>query len=117
MTGPPITVTCGCGEIRYLAYGERWTCEKCGTSWNTAQIPREDYDAVLRLRRRHIIAPATVFVLAAITVALFIVLGRVQAVILLPFAMMAWFIFGRPFQRRRLAAQMKELPEWRLTPE
>jgi hypothetical protein len=44
-------------------------------------------------------------------------LGRAYAIILLPFAMMGWFVFGRPFQRRRLAAQMKELPEWKLTPE
>ena len=27
--GPPITLTCDCGERRYLRYGERWTCEKC----------------------------------------------------------------------------------------
>jgi hypothetical protein len=58
-----------------------------------------------------------VFVVAALTVVLFIVLGRVYAIILLPFALLCWFSFVRPIQRRRLQAQLKELPEWTLTPE
>lgn len=117
MAGPPITVTCGCGEVRYLRYGERWTCEKCGTAWNTAQIPEEEYAAVLRIQRRHILAPALVFFVALVTVVLFIALGRVYAIILLPFALMCWFIFFRPLQRRRLRTQLRDLPEWTLTPE
>ncbi|HEY7631316.1 MAG TPA: hypothetical protein VH817_11465 [Thermoleophilaceae bacterium] len=115
--GPRITVTCGCGEVRYLQYGERWTCEKCGTSWNTNQIPPEDYDAVLKLRRRHIMGPAIVFFLGVLTVALFLAFGRIYAIILLPFALMCWFIFIRPLTRRRLHDQLENLPQWELTPE
>ena len=44
--GPPITVTCDCGEKRHLRYGERWTCEKCGKTWNTNRIPVEQYAAI-----------------------------------------------------------------------
>lgn len=116
-SGPAITVTCGCGEVRYLHYGEVWRCEKCGTTWNTNQIPEEEYAAVLRLQRRQVIVPALILVLGLATVILFMVLGRVYGVILLPFAMFAWFMFVRPIQRRRFAAQMAELPKWELKPE
>jgi Flp pilus assembly protein TadB len=117
LSGPPITVTCGCGEIRYLHYGEVWQCEKCGTRWNTNQIPAEEYAAVRRIQRRHIVGPAAVLLVAALTVALFIAFGRIYAIILLPFALMCWFIFIRPLQRRRLRTQLAELPKWELTPE
>ena len=30
LRGPPIAVTCECGEKRDLRYGEEWTCESCG---------------------------------------------------------------------------------------
>src|SRR3712207_76550 len=36
--GPPITITCECGEKRALRYGTRWTCERCGRTWDTNQI-------------------------------------------------------------------------------
>jgi Flp pilus assembly protein TadB len=115
--GPVITVTCGCGEVRYLHYGEVWRCEKCGTTWNTNQIPEEEYSAVRRIQRRHIAVPALVFVIVTITVVLFMVFGRVYAIILLPFALTCWFMFVRPLQRRRLYRQISDLPEWKLTPE
>jgi Flp pilus assembly protein TadB len=117
LSGPPITVTCGCGEVRYLHYGEVWRCDKCGTSWNTNQIPEDEYVAVRRIQRRHVAVPALVFALVAATVVLFMIFGRVYAIILLPFALTCWFMFVRPIQRRRLSAQLKELPEWRLKPE
>jgi len=116
-SGPAITVTCGCGEVRYLHYGEVWRCEKCGTTWNTNQIPEEEYRAVLRVQRRQIVVPALVLILGIATVVLFVVLGRVQGVILLPFAMFVWFMFVRPFQRRRFHRQLAELPKWELKPE
>ena len=115
--GPTITVRCGCGEVRYLHYGERWQCESCGTSWNTLQIPREEYVAVRRIQRRHIAVPALVFFLVLATVVLFMAFGRVYAIILLPFALTCWFMFVRPLQRKRLREQLKQLPEWKLTPE
>src|SRR5437868_6421287 len=50
---PPITIKCDCGETRDVAYGERWGCETCGRSWNTQQIPAEEYAGLLRRVRRH----------------------------------------------------------------
>ncbi|HEY2602298.1 MAG TPA: hypothetical protein VGI67_12130 [Thermoleophilaceae bacterium] len=117
LSGPPITVTCGCGEVRYLHYGERWQCEKCGTSWDTSQIPAEEYTAVRRIQRRHVAVPALVFALVLATCVLFMVFGRVYAIILLPFALTCWFMFVRPIQRRRLSEQLAELPKWELKPE
>ena len=53
MRRPPITIKCECGETEEVAYGERWRCERCGRSWNTQQIPAEEYEGLLRRMRRH----------------------------------------------------------------
>ena len=50
--GPPITITCECGEKRDLRYGEQWQCERCGKRWDTRQIPAEQYEAIRRLQWR-----------------------------------------------------------------
>jgi Flp pilus assembly protein TadB len=117
MERPPITLTCECGQSQAVPYGERWRCEKCGRTWDTSQIPREEYEAVLRIQRRYRIVPLVLMVLAIATVALFVVLGRALAVILLPLALTVWLKFLRPLQQKRLRAQIAALPEWKLTPE
>src|SRR3954451_10448619 len=61
--GPPIAVTCECGEKRDLRYGETWTCERCGRRWDTNQIPREDYDAIRRTQLRFRALPVAVGVI------------------------------------------------------
>src|SRR3954469_23378455 len=71
--GPPIAVTCECGEKRDLRYGEAWTCERCGRRWDTNQIPREDYEAVRRTQLRFRVLPVLFGVLVA-SVALFFIL-------------------------------------------
>ena len=48
--GPPITVTCECGE---LFYGERWTCPVCGRSYDSGQIPADEYAQIRRLQLRY----------------------------------------------------------------
>ena len=53
MSKPPITIKCECGETKGVAYGERWRCERCGRSWNTQNIPIEEYEGLLRRMRRH----------------------------------------------------------------
>jgi hypothetical protein len=40
--GPPMTIGCECGEPRDLHYGERWTREKCGRTWDTRRIPLDE---------------------------------------------------------------------------
>jgi len=52
MRGPPITIRCECGEVRDVPYGERWRCEVCRRSWNTSQIPAEEYWDLMREMRR-----------------------------------------------------------------
>ena len=51
--GPPITVSCKCGEVRHVPYGETWTCETCGRRWNTAQIPEAEYWGIMREMRNY----------------------------------------------------------------
>ena len=53
MARPPITITCECGETKRVAYGQRWKCDTCGRSWNTEQIPPEEYEGLMRRMRRH----------------------------------------------------------------
>src|SRR5258707_15663249 len=48
MRGAQITVRCDCGDIGYVAYGERWVCRTCRRAWNTAQIPAEEYWGIMR---------------------------------------------------------------------
>ena len=55
--GPPITLTCECGEKRDLSYGERWECEKCGRTWDTGRIPHEQYDAIRTVSYTHLTLP------------------------------------------------------------
>jgi hypothetical protein len=114
---PPITLTCECGTKEPVPYGERWTCAKCGRTWNTNQIPSEDYDAVLRIQRRYRVVPMLLLVIGISAAVIFIVVGRALAVVLLPLTLTMWFMFVRPIQRRRLHDKVAALPEWKLTPE
>ena len=57
LRGPPIAVTCECGEKRDLRYGEEWTCENCGRRWDTNQIPHEQYAAIRRTQLRFRVLP------------------------------------------------------------
>jgi Flp pilus assembly protein TadB len=103
--------------VRYLAYGERWQCERCGRTWDTSRIPEQDYEAIRRIQRRYIAVPLGVLALVLATAILFMIFGRVYAIILLPLALTMWFMFVRPLQRRRLRERIAELPEWKLKPE
>lgn len=117
MERPAITLTCDCGERRAVQYGHRWTCEQCGRTWNTNQIPPEDFDAVVRIQRRYRIVPMLLMMLVLATVVGFIIAGRILAVVLFPLILTMWFMFVRPIQRKRLRNRVAALPEWKLTPE
>ena len=83
--GPPITVTCKCGEKRELKYGEEWTCESCGRRWDTNQIPAEQYRAIRNTQLRFRVLPVA-YGLAVLALAMFFTLtGNIFSVfILLP---------------------------------
>jgi hypothetical protein len=118
LRGPPIAITCECGEKRDLRYGEEWTCEKCGRRWDTNQIPREQYEAIRRTQLRFRVLPV-VYGLVILAVAMFFTLtGNIFSVfILLPLALMLWFYFVRPFHRRPYRRAIGELPKGELRPE
>ena len=117
MKGPPITVSCHCGEARHVPYGETWTCETCGRRWNTTQISEDDYWGIMREMRNYrlvVIGIAVGFALLFGLLALFV---AESLFLLLPIVLMAWFIFFMPWWRRRIRRRARSLPGWQLTPE
>jgi hypothetical protein len=116
--GPPITITCECGEARPLHYGERWTCEKCGHTWNTRRIPLEEYARLRRIQLRfRRVALAIAAVVIATLIAL-IVLGRAfGGVLVVALAAFAWSTYGRPLYRRRYLKAIADRPSWNIEPE
>jgi hypothetical protein len=115
--GPPITVSCHCGEARHVPYGETWTCETCGRRWNTAQIPEQEYWGIMREMRNYrlvVIGVALVGTLVFGALALFV---AQSLLLLLPLLLMLWFIWFMPWWRRRIRARARSLPQWQLTPE
>jgi hypothetical protein len=116
--GPPITLTCECGEKRELSYGERWDCEKCGRSWNTSRIPREQYEEIRKLSLRYRALPIGFGALVAALAIFFTLTGNIFSVFfLLPVALTTWFVFLRPLWRKRYRQAVRTLPKWELRPE
>ena len=117
MSRPPITINCECGKSRDVAYGERWQCEACGRSWNTAQIPAEEYEGLLRQVRRHKVeALAATAIAAAVLVPLIVVVSS-RFLLLVPVVMAAWLFVVLPFWRRRYRHTARNAPRWELHPE
>jgi hypothetical protein len=116
--GPRITLTCRCGERRYLRYGERWTCENCGRSWNTLRIPLEEYIQLRRVQLRYRRIPIAVSVLSLACIATFLAVGKgLAGLILVAFAATAWSMFVRPLHQRRHRRALAELPSWEIEPD
>jgi hypothetical protein len=113
--GPPITVTCECGEKRDLRYGERWRCEGCGRSYDTNRIPVQEYASLRRDRVHDRILPTAVFVLLGCLVLVFVLVGRpLAAVLVVPFVGFVWGTFVRPKRRRRQYKAIAERPRWKI---
>jgi hypothetical protein len=118
LRGPPITVTCECGDKRDLRYGEAWDCERCGKRWDTRQIPTEQYETIRRLQWRFRLVPIALGLVVAALAIFFTLTGNVFSVFfLLPVALSVWFVFLRPLHRRRYRAAIADLPRWELHPE
>jgi hypothetical protein len=115
--GPPITVTCECGAVRHVPYGDTWQCEECGRRWNTNQIPPETYWGIMReMRRYRLYVIAAALGLAAVFGLLALVVSP-GLILLLPVVMAFWFIWFMPWWRRKLRRRARSLPTWSLTPE
>jgi Flp pilus assembly protein TadB len=117
MRGPPITINCDCGELRHVTYGDRWQCEQCGRTWNTAQIPADEYWGILRGMRRHRLTVIGVAVGVGLTFTLLAVFVAESLFLLMPAVLAAWFILYMPFWRRKVRRQARNLPKWNLRPE
>jgi Flp pilus assembly protein TadB len=118
LRGPPITITCECGEKRNLRYGAQWHCERCGKRWDTRQIPAEQYDAIRRLQWRFRVVPIVLGVVVAALAIFFTLTGNIFNVfVLMPLALMIWFVFLRPTHQRRYRQAISDLPRWELRPQ
>jgi len=116
--GPPITIGCECGEQRDLHYGERWTCEKCGKTWDTRRIPLDDYAQLCRTQARFRWIPLAAAVLVIACLIALVVLGRAfTGILLAAIAAMAWSTFGRPQWKRRYLKAIENRPSWNIKPE
>jgi len=114
--GPLITVTCECDEQRQLRYGERWRCEGCGRNFDTSKIPLEQYAAIRRVQVRYRMFPVVAGLLLLAGAVAFVLTGRAYgALIVVPFLLVSWGMFGRPFYRSRYRrALTKNLPTWEI---
>jgi hypothetical protein len=117
MRGAQITVRCDCGEVGYVAYGERWVCGKCHRSWNSAQIPAEEYWGIMRDMRRLRITVIVVALSLVVPIAALAPILGVRILMLLPLVMGFWFMFYMPRWRRRVREQARSLRKWKLRPE
>lgn len=114
---PPITIRCECGGAREVAYGDRWRCEACGRSWNTCQIPAEEYEGLLRRMRRHELEVLAMTALGAAVMVPLIVVVSSGFILLVPIVMAAWLFVVLPFWRRRYRRTARGAPRWQLHPE
>ena len=113
--GPPITVTCDCGERHELFYGARWICPACGRVYDSGQIPAEEYRQIRRLQLRFRAVPIALGLTVAALAITFTLTGNIFGVfVLMPVALMTWFAFIRPTHRKRYRAAIAELPRWDL---
>jgi hypothetical protein len=117
MRGPPITIQCECGEAQHVPYGERWTCERCGRTWNTAQIPEEEYRALMRDMRNLRLSVVGVALALAVIFGLLALFVSESLFLLLPVVLAAWFILYMPAWRRRVRRRARDVPKWDLHPE
>jgi Flp pilus assembly protein TadB len=116
MRGALITVKCDCGRLRYLQYGERWDCE-CGRSWNTQQIPADEYWGIMHeARRQRLLMIGAAVVVALVFLALALVF-KIRVMALAPVILAGWFLILMPRWRRKLREQARSLRRWKLSPE
>lgn len=115
LRGPPVAITCACGRRHSLRYGATWTCPDCSLMWDTADIPREEYEAIRRLTLRFRALPIALGLFVATAAAFFMLTGNPLAVfVLLPLSLMVWFTMLRDAHRRRYRAALAQRPRWDL---
>ena len=117
MRGPPIRITCDCGEAASLRYGQRWECPSCGRRWNTEQIPADEYRGLARELRRYkrfAIGAALAVLVLYIPLVLLVSEGIILTA---PILLAGLAILGGPFWKRRVRRAIAQRPRWQLHPE
>ena len=117
MRGARITIRCDCGDVGYAEYGERWTCSKCGRTWNTAQIPAEEYWEIMRVQRQMRLTLIGVTMAIVVPIAALVPFLGIPILFVMPIVMGFWFMFYMPRWRRRVREQSRSLRKWKLRPE
>lgn len=117
MKGPAITVTCVCGRLHHVPYGDTWQCEDCGRRWNTAQIPGDVYRGIMREMRTYRLVVIGIALGLAVTFGLLAFLVAERLILLLPVVLAFWLVWFMPWWRRRLRRRTRSLPSWKLRPE
>jgi hypothetical protein len=114
----PITLQCDCGKLAAITYGERWTCPDCDKTWDTSQIPREEYDRLLgSVRRYRLLVLGPPVALAAVLVPMAVIVG-VQWGLLLFVLVMAYGLLAVPRLRTKAAERvLGNTRQWELHPE
>ncbi len=117
LQGPPITISCTCGEREKVGYGEIWACS-CGRKWHTTQIKADEYARLRNLQLRFRVVPVLLGLATSGLALLFLLSGNSFSLFfLLPFPLILWGMVLRPIQHRRYAKAMGELPRWKLRAE
>ena len=118
MAKPPITITCDCGASASVPYGDRWRCDSCERTWDTTQIPAEEYAALLAsVRRFKVLIVGPPVLAAAVLIPLTVYVG-LQFALLLFLVMLLWRLFAVPELRRRASRRViEENPKWQLRPD
>ncbi|HUZ84112.1 MAG TPA: hypothetical protein VMU66_05420 [Gaiellales bacterium] len=102
MRMPRIALRCDCGAEGYVDYGERWTCAQCGRGYDTAAIPRAEYDELVRLTRRFRMAIWSVVAVMATVVLAVALTGQLVSIFAgLAVTLLSWFLYIRPIVHRR----------------
>ena len=116
-SGPPLSITCSCGCKASVPYGTSWTCESCGHSWDTSRIPLSEYEQIRRVQLRFRALPVALGLLVVTIAAFFTVAGYPSGVVLLlPIALLSWFLM-RPAHRRRYERAIAKRHNWTLRGE
>jgi len=107
-----LVVSCGCGERGRVEPGAPWSCPACGRTYDTADIPGDEYAAIAsEVNRTKLRALIGFAVIAAVFVPLGFLLGAelwiTGAVVLAVF----YFAYG-PKLKRDVRRIVRDLPLW-----
>jgi hypothetical protein len=113
----PITIRCECGVETPATMGDHVTCA-CGREYDTKDVERRGAGTVRALQGRlKFYARLGMLVIVGAAIAGYLVQGLPGAALAAPAAAVLWFRVALPRYKRRVEAQVQELPAWQLQAE